>query len=104
MSWHIVRRVPPLLLTRPPATRARAAQIVQGVVYVLKPHTLVTLGVALVAVWLCAPARLALAWDTNFQERIPLPPRCVRSAGCAQAADAATPLVPPLRDRSSSLA
>ena len=43
------------------------AQIISGVLYMLRPHTMVTLGLSLVSVWFCAPSRLALAWDANFQ-------------------------------------
>jgi hypothetical protein len=41
--------------------------VLRGVAYALRPHTLLTLGVASVAVWLCAPERLDLVWDANFQ-------------------------------------
>lgn len=35
----------------------------------LRPQTVFALATSLVGVWLCAPSRLALSWDTNFQAR-----------------------------------
>jgi hypothetical protein len=47
--------------------REHVVLVMRGVAYALRPHTLLTLGVATVAVWMCAPERLDLAWDANFQ-------------------------------------
>ena len=46
-------------------------QVLYGIQYALRPHTVLTLVASCVCVWLCAPNRLALSWDSNFQGALP---------------------------------